>query len=313
MRPPARITAAALRRGLAALLLAAAPGAARAAACCMSATSFGVGRLVIWEDWAVGLRAGHARSLGTWAPDGSLDPNPPGYASGVSTLEPWAIVRLHERVQVQAWAPVLLEDRRQDQQWQVAGGLGDVGAAVRLELVPIGQYAGLPSLAVTAGGIAPTGRRVEETRAPLFAGTTGRGAWAASLALESEYAWLPWFVRLDAGSTVSFPFERADTARTQRYAPAVQVALSAGREIVPAVLVGALAVSHEWEGATTVGGARVDGSAARSLALAASLSFTLDPRWTLVGVGTTTAWPFDAGRNRDARTGFTLGIRHGHF
>jgi hypothetical protein len=296
-----------------ALLLAALPRAAGAAACCMSATSFGVGRLTIWEQWAVGLRAGHARSLGQWTSGGTLDPNPPGYSAGVTTVEPWAIVRLHERVQVQAWVPLVWEDREQDTTWQVAGGLGDLGAAARFELVAIGQYVGLPSLAVTAGFLAPTGKRVEQVEPPLFAGTTGRGAWATSLALESEYARMPWFVRLDAGATYSFPFVRADTGETQQYAPSLQAALSAGRELLPEVLVVALAIAAEREGDITIGGEPVSGSRAHSVTLAASVSWTLDPHWTLVGTLANTAWPADVGMNRDARTGFTLGVRHGHF
>lgn len=53
---------------IAASLVAAAatlPQPARAAACCTSAASFGVGRLLVWEDWAVGLQLSHARSLET--------------------------------------------------------------------------------------------------------------------------------------------------------------------------------------------------------------------------------------------------------
>lgn len=295
------------------LLLAAAPGSASAAACCMSATSFGVGRLTLWEDWAVGVRIGHMRSLGQWTSAGAFDPNPSDYAAGLTTLEPWAIVRLHPRVQAQAWAPVLVEDREQESIYQVAGGLEDVGAAVRFDLVAIGQYAGLPSLAVTVAGLAPTGIRTEEVEPPLFAGTTGRGAWATSLALESEYAWLPWFVRLEAGATYSFPFERADTHETQRYGPSVQLSLSAGRELVPNALVAALAATVEREARITIGGERVRDSEARSFSLVASLSWALDPHWTLVGNLSNTAWPFDAGTNRDARTGVTIGIRHGHF
>jgi hypothetical protein len=295
------------------LALAGAPGAAGAAACCMSATSFGVGRLTIWEDAAAGLRLGHARSLGQWGPDGRLDLNAAGYRAGVTTLEPWTIVRLHERVQLQAWAPVLLEDREAGATHQLAGGLGDVGAAVRTELVTLGRYQGLPSLAVTVGGLAPTGRRVESTRPPLFAGTTGRGAWAATVAVESEYASLPWYGRVDLGATVPFPFRRAELGLTQRYGPAVQAALSAGRELVPSTLVASAAVTAEWEGALRLGGATVPGSRARSLGLAGSLAWSVTPHWTLVTTLTNTAWPFDAGMNRDARTGFTLGVRHGFF
>jgi hypothetical protein len=150
---------------------------AEAAACCSSAASGGVGRLLIWEDFAVGLQLGHARSLGQADASGALRWNPAGFSDGLTQAMPWAIVRLHERVQVQGWAPVVLNDRTSDGTRQLAWGFGDVGGAARFELLSIGEYLGLPSLAITTGFVAPTGRRVEQTRPPLFAGTTGRGAW----------------------------------------------------------------------------------------------------------------------------------------
>ena len=300
--------------GLAVLaVLVAWPGLTAAAACCMSAASFGVGRLKIWEDWAAGLQLGHARSIGQYQADGSLRRYGADLADGLTRAEPWAIVRLHERVQVQAWLPVLLNDRRVGDQGQLAGGLGDAGAAVRTELVMLGQYAGLPSLAFTVGGLAPTGRRPEDTALPLFAGTTGRGTWGLSVALESEYAFLPWFVRADAGVTYLVPFTRSDTGARQRYAPQLAVALSAGNEVLPERLVLALALSAEWEGPLQLAGAEVPASSARSISLAASAAFTVDPHWTLVASVSNGLWPGGAGVNRDARVGFTFGVRHGHF
>lgn len=298
---------------LAAALLTSIPAVASAAACCMSATSFGVGRLTIWEDAAAGLRLGHARSLGQYGPDGHLQLNAGGYHAGVTTVEPWAIVRLHERVQLQAWTPIIVEDREQGATRQVAGGLGDAGAAVRTELVTIGQYQGLPSLAFTVGALAPTGRRVEETSPPLFAGTTGRGAWGATLAVESEYAQLPWYVRVDLGAGYSFRFRRPDTGATQRYGPTAQAALSFGRELISGTLVASAAVTASWEWPLRLDGVVMPDSRSRSLGLAASLSWSVDAHWTLVGTFTNDAWPFPAGANRDARTGVTLGVRHGFF
>jgi hypothetical protein len=308
------------RRGLPTLFIVAAvvatalaPRPAAAAACCTSATSFGVGRLLVWEDWAVGLQVGYARSLGQWDASGSLRRNPSGFSDGLTRMEPWAIVRLHERVQLQAWAPVLVNDRRSGSQSQVAVGLGDIGGAVRWELAGIGEYAKLPSFAVTTGVVAPTGRRVEETSGPLFAGATGRGAWGGSFAAEAEYAWLPWFVRLDAGVTAFLPFRRADTGALQRYGPLLQAALSTGRELVPDVLVAALALQGEWEGSQSLSGATVPSSSASLYSLAGSLSWRVEPHWSLVGTVTNSLWPDGAGANRDARLGFTIGVRHGHF
>jgi hypothetical protein len=272
-----------------------------------------VGRLLVWEDWAAGVQLGHARSLGQWDAGGALRWNPPGFSDGLSRVEPWAIVRVHPRVEVHGRVPVVVNDRRSGDERQTAGGLGDVGAGARVEALAIGAYAGLPSLAFTVGAIAPTGRRVEDTEPPLFAGATGRGAWAGSLALESEYAVLPWFVRLDAGVTEHLAFQRSGTDERVRYGRLSTVGLSAGREVLAGALVLALGATGEWEAPHSLGGVRVAGSGARAYALAASLSWRADPHWTLVGNVTNTIWPDGGGRNRDARLGFTLGVRRGQF
>ena len=295
------------------ILAASAPQRARAAACCISATSFGVGRLLIWEDFATGIQVGHARTLGQWDANQPPHWNPDQYSEGISQVQPWAIVRLHQRVQLQAWVPVLVNDRWSGSTHQVSGGLGDIGAAVRFELLSIGALRGFPSLAATVGGIAPTGRRVEQTSPPLFAGTTGRGAWGGSLAIESEYAFFPWFVRLDASGSGFLAFRRPDTGQSQQYGPLVRVGLSSGREIVHGKLVAALAALGEWESRLQLDGATVPGSDSYLFSLAASLSWRFDPHWTLVGTLANSVWPQGFAMNQDARVGFTLGGRYGHF
>ncbi len=305
-----------IRRTIAAsLLLAAAvpPGRAFAAACCASATSFGIGRLRAWEDWAAGVQLGHARSLGQWDSQASLRWNGSDFSDGITTAKAWAIVRLHDRVELQGWIPVVVEDRHSPTQSQIAGGLGDVGAGVRFEVLKIGEYEWLPSLAVTAGALAPTGKRIEETSPPLFAGTTGRGVWGGSLSVEAEHAFLPWFVKLDAGVTGYLPFNRPDTGERQQYGRVLQAMLSTGREIIPNALVAAVAITGEWEGSIAVDGAALPRSRAYQYTLAGSLAWQVTPRWTLVGSVTNDVWPDGAGMNRDALLGFTLGVRHGHF
>jgi hypothetical protein len=298
---------------VAAAALVAAPRAASAAACCVSATSFGVGRLLAWEDAAVGLQLGHERSLGQWDSGGALRWNASDYSDGLTTALAWGIVRAHDRVQVQGWVPLVLNDRRSAGQSQLAGGLGDAGAGARVEVLRIGEYQGLPSFAFTVGVLAPTGKRVEQTSPPLFAGATGRGAWAGSLAVEAEYAFLPWFARIEGGATGYLPFRRTDTGEEQRYGPVVQAALSTGRELVPDAVVAAIALTGEWEAPIAIAGAPVPDSRARSYALAGSLAWRFDPRWTVTAALHNTVWPDGAGRNRDARLGFTLGVRRGHF
>ena len=296
-----------------AVAVAVAPAGARAAACCTSAASFGVGRLLAWEELAVGVQVGHTRSLGQFDAAGTLRASPTGFSDGLSQVMPWAIARVSRRVQVQGWAPYVVNDRRSGDTTQTVGHFGDVGTAVRLEAVAIGELQGLPSLAFTLSAIAPTGQRVEQTSPPLFAGTTGRGAWGGGVALEAEYAWLPWFVRVDAGAYRYLPFERPDTGQTQAYGALLAAGLSGGAEIVEHRLVGAVSLRAEREGALSLDGAEVPSSAARATTIAASLAWRFDPHWTATLAGTTTYLPDGWSAQRDARVGGTLGIRYGHF
>jgi hypothetical protein len=279
----------------------------------VSATSFGVGRLLIWEDFAAGVQLSHARVLGQWDAAGVLRWNPSDYSEGVSQIQPWAIVRLHERVQLQGWVPVLMNDRWSGAINQVAGGLGDIGVAARLEFLAIGALHGFPSFALTTAISAPTGRRVEQTSPPLFAGSTGRGAWSGSLAIESEYPLSPYFLRLDASLASFLAFDRSDTGQRQQYGPLVRAGLSTGREIIPGKVVVALAALGEWERALQLDETTVTGSQSHLYSLAVSLSWRFQPHWTLVATVSNSVWPDGGGTNQDARIGVTLGARYGHF
>ena len=299
----------------AALAVATLPRMASAAACCISATSFGVGRLLIWEDFATGMLVGHSWSLGQWDQNGNFRPNPPGFNDGVTLIQPWAIARISERIQVQAWAPFLFNDRSTNEASQFSGGLGDIGAAVRYEFLAIGEYEGLPSFAVTVGGLAPSGTTVEQTLPPLLAGTTGKGSWAVSAALEAEYAWLPWFLRGEFAATYYFPYQRADRDPpvSQQWGPLLQAGASSGMEVVPDKLVLALGLLAEWQFPYVLGGETISESRAFSISAALSSSWRVSPHWTLNGILTSSIWPDGMGANRDGRLGFTIGVRYGHF
>lgn len=287
--------------------------AAVGAPCCVSATSFGIGRLLIWEDFAVGLQTGHSRVMGEWDRDAALRKNPRGYREGVSQVQPWAIVRLKERFELQGWLPFIVNDRWFTGTRQVAGGVGDAGLAGRYQLVDIGEFESMPSLALTLGVLAPTGRRVEETRPPLFAGATGRGAWGGFVAVETEYARIPWFVNLRAAGTLFAPFTRPDTGKTQRYGALMASTLAAGREIGSERVVTAVAVSAEWQDSIAIQGSEVPASQAHLYTLAASVSWRADPHLTLILGLSNSVWFDGFGKNRDARIGGTLGVRYGHF
>jgi hypothetical protein len=222
-------------------------------------------------------------------------------------------MRLHTRAELQGWLPGLVNDRHLNGTRQIAGGIGDAGAAVRVQILTIGELAHLPSLAMTGGLFAPTGRRIEQTSPPLFAGATGRGAWGGSLAVESEYAFLPWFMRIEAGITTFLRFRRSDTGQRQQYGRLVRAALSAGREVFSTNLVAAVSAQAEWQARLALDDVSVNSSEVRLFALGVSLSWRATPHWTTVAVLTNSVWPDGFGRNQDARVDFTVGLRYGYF
>lgn len=298
---------------IALLATAATARSAQAAACCVSASAFGVGRLLVWEDFAVGLFVGHARSVGQWSSSRELRLYDGRFADGLTTFEPYAMVRVIERLQLSARVPLRINDRSSAGMYQVAGGFGDVQAGARVEALSPGQFRELPSLAFHALVTAPSGRRAEQVSGPLGAGVTGRGAWVLTFALETEYTWLPWYLRLDAAVSVPFGFRRSDTREWQLYGPLVSVMLSGGRELVPGKLVASLALQAEWEGPVRINGALVARSEAYAFTVAASLSWRVEPHWTLLGSISSSVWPGGFGANRDARVSFNLGGRYGYF
>jgi hypothetical protein len=165
---------------------------ATTAVCCMSATGFGR----VWQESAFALQLGRARSLGQWDSGGSLRWNASGYSDGLRLAQPWAIVRVHERVQVQAWIPVYLNDRRSAGQMQLAGGVGDIGAASRFELIGLSS-----ALHRQRGARRQAGARAVASGAMRFRG------WIDNERRPADCGREPWLDRAIAGVLEGKSFE----------------------------------------------------------------------------------------------------------
>jgi hypothetical protein len=296
------------------LLCLAAPGRADAAACCLSSSVVGVGRLIVWEDGAGGLGASWARGVGRFDADGKWRGAPAGTTEDELRAELWAIVRLWEPLQLSARVPWVFGVRTSGEQTSFGTGIGDVSAALRWEAIGLGAWEGVPGLSFTAGVVAPTGRRPEAATDALGASATGRGAVTFGLGATAEYTFMPWFVRLDVGGTASAPFRRADTGALQTLGPAVQVAVSGGRELLADRLVLAAALKLDHETPHYLDGEVVPGSQSTGLSASLSASLTLTPHWQLVGsVSSDVLGRLGIGHNRDERFGASLGVRYGYF
>ncbi|MGM0578702.1 MAG: hypothetical protein ACQEXJ_23465 [Myxococcota bacterium] len=306
-----------MRRGLliAAIALAlagASPRIARGAACCMSATATGVGRLLIWETFAVGATTSWGTGIGRWDRDRRWSSYGDGYTDDEWRSEVWTLVRLSRRTSLGARLPFLLTHREAGGTSDVGGGLADVQALVRYEVLSVGEYAELPAVALTAGVVAPTGRATEDSDSPLGADVTGRGAAALTLGLSVERTRMPWFVRGDVGLTVPLPAHRDDIDATQRYGVGLDGSVTGGFEVTEDVVT-SLVLRAGWEAPVHIDGERVEDSARYDTGASLAASWRMAPHWTLQGsVGT--GLPFrHLGVNREARVTTSLGLRYGYF
>ncbi len=289
------------------------PSPARAAACCISAGVFGVGRLVVWEEFAVGTGVGVGRAQGLWDQKGSFRAYGDAYSELEAVGDLYAIGRLDERFQGFARLPYLYTRRSAGGVSEHGSGFGDLQAGLRFEPVQIGEYEELPAIALTFSVLAPTGTRPEDAVTSFATGTSGRGVWAVGLGVSLEEVRAPWFVRLDAGGSLSRPFVRKDLGAQQAYGPTFQLGLFAGRELLADRWVLALGVSNEWEAPLAIDGTRVADSGARSPALNLSTSWKLGPHWMVQASALATPWLDGLGKNRLGRFGGTVGLRYGYF
>lgn len=283
----------------------------RAAPCCMSATAFGIGRLLIWEDFAVGLRTSLSPGLGDWDKDGhwrAWD----NYDETEWRSELWALAGLDRRASLFARVPAVLLARSTPGTSDTGGGLGDIAVGFRYELLAIGELLELPAIALTFSVLAPTGRATEASSSPLGADVTGRGAWVLSSGLSFELTRLPWFVRLDAGLSVPLPSERTDLGVDQRLGLSIDLALSGGLELTDGLVL-SLIPRLTWTDKTRLDEEPVANTSRLDFGLALAGSWRIDPHWTMQA-SFDAPIPIDGlGLNQTARLQTTLGLRYGSF
>ncbi len=124
-----------------------------------------IGRLLIWEEWAVGLTNSVAFGVGYWDDGGDWHAYGDSFSEHEWRPMLWSLVRLSERAQAHTKVPALLTHRGTTNVDGRGGGLADLQLGFRYEVVQIGEYLELPSLALTTSVLAPTGRSMDQAQA----------------------------------------------------------------------------------------------------------------------------------------------------
>jgi hypothetical protein len=136
------------------------------------------------------------------------------------------------------------------------GGIGDVSASARYELVQAAEYRRFPGVAILAGATAPTGTAPEAATRPLATDATGAGSYDASLGVGLEKALGPVLAGVSVWATHRF-------ARTISIAGAAPLTASFGLRgswlayagyVLPSETTIALYASGFEEGDATIGG-----------------------------------------------------------
>ncbi len=286
---------------------------AEGAACCMSATIGGVGRLKIWEKWAVGLRNGFSSEIGFWNSKGEWSFHSKEYGSYVIRPQLWGLLGFGRRASAYALLPFVVNHKLigKDREW--GGGIGDIQAGFRYEFISIGEIQYIPSLALTFSLTFPTGRATEDSQSNLGADITGLGAWFAALSLSLEKTFYPWFIRADFGLKVPFPNYRKDLDKMQWYNLSLAAALIGGVELVRDTLVLGWSGNFNWRGEIYIDGEPSPDSSLYYFTLNLSVSWAFHSHWSLLLAGGTDLFVPQLGKNQNANYSLSLGIRYAYF
>lgn len=289
---------------------------ARAASCCVSATAVGMGRLLAWERFAVGLQSALVSGLGYFDLDGRWRRASAGYRDYQWRSDVWGLVDLTHHLTLAVDLPLILNYRAAgDLGSGVGGGVGDLQAGLRWDVLPVGGYVGRPGFALSLAFTAPTGRATDTAigRGDVVgAGVTGRGAWVLSAGAVLEKAADTWFVRCGLTLNVPLPMTRADTGASQRFGPGLAALLVAGGRLVEDLTLSGL-VRLDWEHDVTLAGAAVPDSWVLDPGVGIALSWRVHPHVTLQASLDTNLFVDWLGHNAPGRVTAALGLRYGHF
>ena len=188
------------------------------------------------------------------------------------------------------------------------GGVGDITALARSDIVPVTGWKGLPGVALTFSATVPTGRGPQRANDPLAADVTGVGTAELRPGLSFEKTWdSGWFATVLA----SVAFRTGYEARGSDIglAPRLTLVGLAGPTFESLGLSLGLGAIFETEGAPSIDGVTLDGSSRRRTALLVLGGYDLTQRWTLLASTTLDLPISELGQSESLGVAPALGAR----
>ena len=214
--------------------LALAPRAARAQACCVGTGLVTPARLRVFEDYGAGVQTRVRSVLGSFNAGGAYVGSRAGDNELDLEQDLFGAARFG-RFQVALKLPFVETGRRETGVSAFGGGVGDVSASGRYDVIFAGDRPWWPGVAILAGLSAPTGRTVEESPDPTSA--TGIGSFEGNLGLSVEQVMGRSFV--SATAFLSQQASRTVGTVTQSFGPRVTAILAGGHVLASELTLGA--------------------------------------------------------------------------
>jgi hypothetical protein len=297
----AAATAVALAAGATAL-----PRSAVAQACCVGTGLVTPARLRTFESHAVGIQMRARSVMGAFRGSGSYATSASGSRELAFEEDLFGALRFGSHFQVGLWAPFVQTSRAADGYSGWGGGLGDVAANARLDIVNAGTRGHWPGVAIMAGLSVPTGTPLDEADDPLLTGGTGTGSFEGNFGLGIEEIVGNGFLSL-SGWVSKRSARTVATGVEQSFAPRLSALLSGGYTFGHDVTVGAFAfMMRQGDGRDTTGAIANSGVALVTTGAALSLPFW--ETWRLQTTLFTDVPMAGWGRNQTVGFGGTVAI-----
>lgn len=263
----------------------------RAAACCTSATAFGTGRLLLWEQWAVGMRSQMNHELGFYDDSGRFEATESGVIDQQLRLDAYALYPTSENGSVFIVVPWLFARMGRSDGITTRSNLSDVQIGYRHQVIAIGEFEELPGVALTGAVLIPTGTPK----------VTGRDALILISGASFEKTWMPFFAQFNLGGSLLFNQIRSGNKTPDPITGSFQVAFAGGWEITNE-LVTSLMCSWTYEMPSKW---KTEGGLAASYRINPNLTAQMNVSSDLFLNGSGSNWP--------GNLSYGFGIRYGYF
>jgi hypothetical protein len=195
--------------------------------------------------------------MGSFGPDGTYAASPSGDTETDAEEDLFFAARFGQRVQAALQIPFVQTGRSVVGASGWGGGIGDVSANGRYDIVITGERGAWPGVAVLAGLSVPTGRAVDQVSDPLATSATGTGSFEGNVGLSVEKV----FGRAFSSATgwIAQRTPRTVNGLASSYAPQLTGQIAGGYALHNDLTFGGFAVATR-QGAGTVAGATDSGS-----------------------------------------------------